>query len=122
MRSLIVATLSLFMLTCQAASAEETAETWQCTDFAGGEPRVVARSSFESPEGLGTGQLEVAGAVRNATFFFRGLSRLWAIRSEEAVLYAFEIQPDGKGLYYDFTGTPSGTKTSPSLRLACVKV
>lgn len=101
--------------------ASAHAESWVCynwLDSTKAKPLVSLEGNLE----MGIGSVNVAGANHVAEYAVRGLNRRWDFGlSEDAATYdfAFVIEPDGTGLYYDFTLEPTA---KASQRFTCVKV
>ena len=58
------------------------------------------------------GEVSVAGTTHLASFEIAGLNRRWDFgydEIKESYLYAFVIEPDGTGLYLDFSTSSDGT-------------
>lgn len=59
----------------------------------------------------GSGEVAVAGITHTARFRVAGLNRRWDFgydEIKESYLYAFVIEPDGTGLYLDFSTSSDG--------------
>ena len=68
--------------------------------------------------GLKIGQISVAGVTYFALFRITGFERRWDFGEE--MKYAFIINPDGSGAYYDFSPVEEGETTKPSQLYDCV--
>ena len=65
-----------------------------------------------------SGQVSVAGVTHSAFFDIYGLNRRWDFGKD--LKYAFIINPDGSGAYYDFSPVEEGETTKPSQLYDCV--
>ena len=68
--------------------------------------------------GKASGQISVAGVTHRALFRITGFERRWDFGEE--MKYAFIINPDGSGAYYDFSLLEEGETTKPSQLYDCV--
>ena len=66
------------------------------------------------------GEVSVAGTTYSTQFEVRGLDRRWdfGLDDDGSYDYMFRIEPDGTGLYYDFSRSADGT-ASPSQTYLC---
>lgn len=97
-----------------------TTEEWRCfsmSDFF--RENVLVRLTREIRSGVdqGFGEVSVAGVTHDARFEVAGFNRRWDFGSD--MQYAFVIQPDGSGAYYDFSTVEDGGRTGPSQRFHC---
>ena len=97
-----------------------TTEEWRCfstSDFF--RENVLVRLTREMKRGvdLGSGEVSVAGVTHDARFEVAGIDRRWDFGGD--MQYAFVIQPDGSGAYYDFSTVEDGGRTGPSQQFGC---
>lgn len=88
-------------------------ETWQCFDrFDRAQVRPLVTLTRLGDVSDGYGEVTVADETHPARFRIAGLDWRWDFGCDErdpAYPYAFVIEPDGSGLYYDFTASTDGT-------------
>ena len=92
-------------------------ETWRC--FARNDYNkatalfTLVRVRSGSEDLISTyGEVSVAGTTYSTSFRIAGLNRRWDFGSDESrdgYPYAFVIEPDGTGLYFDFSTSTDGT-------------
>lgn len=101
----------------RAAERLESLEVWRCFD----------ETSFNRTDVLlmlrrleNGGEVSVAGATYSTLFEVRGLDRRWdfGLDDDGTFDYMFRIEPDGTGLYYDFSRSTDGT-AKPSQTYQC---
>ena len=87
-------------------------EIWQCFATRDYEKTTVLFSLTREKGGSeGSGEVAVAGITHAAQFRVAGLNRRWDFGYDEtkgSYLYAFVIEPDGTGLYLDFSASSDG--------------
>lgn len=96
-------------------------ESWTCKDYINGGPILVEIGYFGNPltEELGF-ILYDGGYSGEYTLYQRtGLNHRWDWANGDN--YAFTINPDGTGSYYDFSLIPVGESTKPSSIYKCKK-
>lgn len=91
-------------------------EIWRCFALSDRNKGTPLFSLFRSPSGNEAvdliGMVFVAGTAHAAQFRVAGLDRRWDFDYNEgrgAFRYAFVIEPDGTGAYYDFSTSDDGT-------------
>jgi hypothetical protein len=67
-----------------------------------------------------TGTIKVARVTHEAIYDVDGFNRTWVFGYDEDMEtgYMFRMEPDGKGLYYDFRAS-NGAATRPSMLFSC---
>ena len=112
--------ITLFVVCClvNATMAETIVEEWECVDRS--YPRdwskiLVTAKVFEGRE---FGSIEVAGTTHVAKYKVAGFNRKWDFMpdDEESFDYAFIIEPNGDGSYYDFS---KESRSAPSIFMTC---
>lgn len=97
------------------------AETWKCYGlFDFGEETVIVELTQEKisrDHTYGEGKVSAGGIIHTARFRINGLDRRWDFGSDFD--YAFIIEPDGTGRYYDFSQVESGESTGPKETYKC---
>ena len=88
-------------------------ETWRCYDrFEPVRTRPLVTLLRLGGGSDGFGEVSVAGTADHpASFLIQGISRRWNFGCDEeegAYPFSFVIEPDGTGLYYDFTASTDG--------------
>ena len=122
-RSLFALSLGIAILTpCIVQgqhSGDSMKETWQCFDrYSSFSNKVlVTLSGAVRNKNFGLGEVSVAGVIYSASFRVVGFDRRWDFGDEYA--YAFIIQPDGHGMYYDFSKVKDSGSTGPSQHFRC---
>jgi len=100
-------------------------EIWMCFDKSdlidlsvyGTPAKVLVTAIVEQKQTLG--KIHVAGVTYNTSYSVNGFIRRWDFGGKGRDEYAFLIEPDGDGAYYDFT--KSKKKVRASLVLECKK-
>lgn len=112
MRSLIAISLLILSATAQA----EPIEVWECKDLSGDWDSILVIATVEA--GRKEGRISVAGVTHVATFRVEGFSRMWHFGSlvNDVLNYTFEIEPNGRGNYFDFS---NGTPAEQTMRMKC---
>ena len=87
---------------------------WKISKEKNQKPPVLARLKRFEKGGSEFGEVVVAESSQKARFQIRGFNRRWDFGSEYK--YAFIIQPNKSGAYYDFT---TATKVKPSQLFMC---
>ena len=103
------------------AQGSDTVKTWRCFskfDFDKNTVLVELTRVTVAGETQGSGQISVAGVTHCALFRITGFERRWDFGEE--MKYAFIINPDGSGAYYDFSPVEEGETTKPSQLYDCV--
>ncbi len=92
-------------------------EPWRCFDTTDFNRTSVLLTLTRLENG---GEVSVAGTTHTAAFEVQGLNRRWDFGPDDdgRYDYMFLIEPDGTGLYYDFSRSTDGT-ASPSQRFNC---
>ena len=109
----------------QAQGSGTTTEKWRCFDrYDSGKKRALVKLTRVTEDGgkSGFGEVSVAGITHKASFKVEGFDRRWDFGDEsiwDPYLYAFIIYPDGRGAYYDFSGT-DGKQVPPRQTFDCV--
>ena len=95
----------------------ESLETWRCFDMTDFNRTNVLRTLTHLEH---TGEVSVAGTTYWTAFEVRGLDRRWdfGVGDDGTFDYMFRIEPDGTGLYYDFSRSTDGT-VSPRQTFKC---
>ena len=99
-----------------------TTEEWRCfstLDIFREKKKVLVRLTREMKRSvdLGSGEVSVAGATYDARFEVAGFNRRWDFGGD--MQYAFVIQPDGSGAYFDFSTVEDGGRTGPNQWFQC---
>jgi len=94
--------------------------TWKCTDYFDGGRTLVEVGIFSDPDLSDAGfVLYDGGNTGDPTSYQRqGLNRRWDWGSKGAS-YAFIIEPDNTGQYYDFSSVPAGESTKSRESYKC---
>ena len=100
-----------------AAELIESLETWRCFDRTDLNRTNVLLTLTRLENG---GEVSVAGTTYSTQFEVRGLDRRWDFGLDDngSYDYMFRIEPDGTGLYYDFSLSTDGT-AKPSQTYEC---
>lgn len=108
----LLTVLPLLILSSAAAG-----QTFECRELLGTGPVLVVASISEDGE---TGTIKVAGVTHEAIYDVDGFNRTWVFGYDEDMEtgYMFRMEPDGKGLYYDFRAS-NGAATRPSMLFSC---
>lgn len=95
----------------------ESLETWRCFGGTDLSRTNVLLTLSRLEHG---GEVSVAGTTYSTQFEVRGLDRRWdfGLDDDGTFDYMFRIEPDGTGLYYDFSRSTDGT-AKPSQRFRC---
>ncbi len=107
-------------------SSSTTTEKWQCFDLWDSYEKtalVKLTRTIEKDERSGFGEVLVAGVTHKALFRVEGLNRRWDFGKETrtgAYSYAFVIEPDGTGVYLDFSHVEPGVQIKGSQFFNCV--
>ena len=114
----ILSILLIFLSVSVSAAAEKIIEEWECIDksdyFSQNNPILVVAKVFE---GRRSGTIEVAGVTHKSRFRVAGFERRWDFGlSGSSFTYAFIIEPNGSGQYYEFK---SDATTKPRLFMKC---
>ena len=99
---------------------ENRGETWRC--FKSWEPDTTLVALTRQGD---SGEVAVSGLTRSARFQVNGLELRWdfGLDDDGNFEYAFVIQPDRTGLYYDFSRSRDGTASPQAdVRLRAVAV
>ncbi len=93
---------------------------WYCRDFVDDDRVLVELGYFGDPTLQGIGFVLFDGGYTGVRTYYRrtGLEHRWDW-GPNGTDYAFVIQPDGTGLYYDFTSVPKGQSTKASAVYKC---
>lgn len=96
--------------------------SWYCKDFVDGGRILVEVGFFGDPSLEGLGFILYDGGYTGECTYYRrtGLEHRWDWGPNETD-YAFVIQPDGTGLYYDFSSVPYGKSTKASEVYKCYR-
>ena len=98
-------------------------ETWQCFDrFESVRTRPLVTLTRLGGDSDGYGEVSVADETHPAVFRVYGIDWRWDFGCDErdtAYPFAFAIEPDGTGLYYNFRPSTDGT-AKPSDLFDCV--
>ena len=123
MQKVLLTFVALIVLAACGVQAQEsgdvTTEKWRCfglLDFS--QETVAVRLSRIAGEDHGFGEVSVAGITHRAGFQVAGFNRRWDFGIE--LNYAFIIEPDGSGAYYDFSNVEDGGMAGSSQRFNCV--
>ena len=94
--------------------------TWKCVEYFDGWRTLVEVGIFSNPDLSDTGfVLYDGGNMGDPTSYQRqGLNRRWDWGSKGAS-YAFIIEPDNTGRYYDFSSVPAGESTKSRESYKC---
>ena len=79
---------------------------------------VTLTRSTEKDDKAGSAEVSITGITHRATFSVEGLERRWDFGENGE--YAFFINPQGGGAYFDFSDAEVGEKVEPSLTLGCI--
>lgn len=92
----------------QAKEEIESLETWQCFNHSDSDRTNVLLTLSRLNN---TGEVSVAGTTYSTSFEVQGLDRRWdfGLDDDGSYDYTFVVQPDGTGLYYDFSGSTDGS-------------
>ena len=101
----------------EAKERLESLETWRCFDTTDFNRTSVLLSLTRLENG---GEVSAAGTTHTAAFEVQGLNRRWDFGLDDngSYDYMFRIEPDGTGLYYDFSRSTDGT-ARPSQTYQC---
>ena len=93
---------------------------WYCVDFVYGGPTLVEVGFIGSPfyEGLGFILYDGGYSGETTNYSREGIEHRWDW-GPNGNDYAFVIQPDGTGLYYDFSSVKAGGSTKASSVYEC---
>jgi len=71
--------------------------------------------------GMMIGGIDVAGTSHSTAYRVAGVNRRWdwGNDGDDSYNYAFVIEPDGTGLYYDFSWTEKGETTNSRQVFSC---
>ena len=96
--------------------------SWYCKDIVDGGRILVEVGFFGDPSLEGLGFILYDGGYSGERTYYRrtGLEHRWDWGPNETN-YAFVIQPDGTGLYYDFSSVPYGESTKASEVYQCYR-
>ena len=98
-------------------------ETWQCFDtFDRNQTRVLVTLTRLGGASDGFGEVSVGDTIHPAIFRIDGLDWRWNFGCNESdgrFDYSFIIEPDGTGLYYNFSASTDGT-AKPSDLFDCL--
>ena len=104
----------------EASDMLDSIEIWRCFEpYDRGKTTLLTLTRLTQLEGLG--QVSSAGVTHSAAFRVGGLDLRWNFgldAKDGSYDYALVIQPDGSGLYYDFSRSTDGTAT-PSQTFQC---
>ena len=104
----------------EAQEVLDSIELWRCfKPYDRGKTTLLTLTRLTQMEGLG--QVSSVGVAHSASFHVRGLDLRWNFGHDArdgSYDYALVIQPDGGGLYYDFSRSADGTAT-PSQTFRC---
>ena len=112
-------TVLIFILLAGAANAE----TFECQTGAfwlDGYEIIVVATINEDGE---TGTIKVAGVIHQTAYRVEGFDRRWSFGSQDDgnFDYVFILQPDGTGIYYDFSSVEVGESVEGSQIFVCKK-
>lgn len=115
---------ALTIFNAQAQEPKQTViENWRCYGLLDiiFEKTVLVKATRIQKNGLdiGFGEVSVAGITYRAQFRVAGFIRRWNFG--DSLNYAFMIDPEGNGGYYDFSQLKPGEKTSASRTYYCEK-
>lgn len=99
-----------------AVAQEAPEEIWQCQASLFWEQNGTILVVAIVDKGRRSGSIKVAGVTHSAIFKVEGFDRRWDFGGYE---YAFVVEPDGTGLYYDFTRVGPGESVKPRQRYVC---
>jgi hypothetical protein len=94
--------------------------SWYCRDFVDDDRILVEVGFFGDPALEGVGFILYDGGYSGKSTHYnrKGLEHRWDW-GPDGTDYAFVIQPDGTGLYYDFSSVPDGTSKKASAVYKC---
>ena len=97
----------------------EALETWRCFSRFDFSQETVLFTLYRLKEDE-AGLVSVAGIIHKAMFYVAGLERRWnfpsdALLADGGYPYSFIIEPDGTGLYYDFSTSEDGQARASQL-------
>ena len=118
----------------QEEQSTEVIEKWQCLnvmdwlayqfedadwdDLPDDKIVVTLTRRTEKDDKSGSGEVSITGITHRATFSVEGLERRWDFGENGE--YAFFINPQGGGAYFDFSNAEIGETVEPSLTLGCI--
>ena len=112
--------ITLFVVCClvNTALAETIVEEWECVDreYTPDWSKILVRARVLKGRTLGI--IDVAGITHGARYQVAGFDRRWDFKpdDEESFDYAFIIEPNGDGSYYDFS---KESRSAPSIFMTC---
>ena len=112
--------ITLFLLFFSTSSfSNEAFESWQCRGSQlSDDSEIIVKADIL--KGRETGNIYVAGVRLDTSFSMRGFNRRWDFKDAESIVeaysYAFIINPNGVGEYYEFSELG---KYLPSMYLYC---
>lgn len=91
-------------LGASTASYSATIKEWECRDFISPADVLVTATVND---GRTSGSISVAGVTHMTAYRVAGFDRRWDFGEAEdgSYTYASIVSPDGKGTYYDFSGS-----------------
>lgn len=94
--------------------------TWSCTDYVSGGRILVEVGFFTEPKLEGLGFILYDGGYSGELTYYQraGLEHRWDWGPNEND-YAFIIEANGTGLYYDFSSSADGERTGASDSFKC---
>jgi hypothetical protein len=112
MKLLVAVVLLIASATASAMGQAKPVEKWECKEFlADGWKKILVTATVDS--GRASGTIAVAGVAWYTAFGVEGFNRRWDFGPKDhATRYAFVIEPDGTGLYYDFATETHLSKAS----------
>ena len=114
---LLLVLLLLLAMSVLASADETQTETWCCSELFFVVDECLVRLTSQRERGLsGTGEVSVTGITHSATFRINGFERRWDFGEDYD--FAFVIDPDGTGKYYDFSDSENA-RARPSYIYRC---
>ena len=101
MKSVVAFVAAVALCSVVLADGAKPVEVWECKDFVSPGP-VLVTAMVESNRD--TGNITVAGVTQATVFNLAGFNRRWdfGLLSDGTYKYAFVIEPNGDGEYFDF--------------------
>jgi hypothetical protein len=115
--------LILILLAGQTYAADYINFSCQAGTYWKPDGEVLVEATFYPDTGIGL--VQVTGGHYVAMYKLNGFNHRWDFSANPETVktrgfeYSFVIEPDGTGLYYDFSASDSGTKTRPSQVYRC---
>jgi TonB family protein len=109
---------ALLLLISGVSAYASPIETWQCWDYGDESQKVLVTATVEV--GRREGDIAVAGVKHKTVFRVAGFDRRWDFGFENKTYqYAFVIEPNGTGRYFNFGGE---AKAKPSRLMNCREI